>query len=311
MSLNGYSTIVPPIHFDQLHQRITLIVAMKYTSLILLFFFCGNLFGQTPASMTEHGYRFYHHVNKGGQKPKRGETIKAYVNVFIGDTLMSSSRKNLGGPYKYDIPAADATLDHYPPIFDAALLMGLGDSATIFQPIDSTMRKFIPKGVQHEKELRFEIMMFQIITQEEKAKADQAFAVRASRLKLDVQNKTKEYASGLLKEQITSTPSGLKALILNKGAGKPIKKGEAVQVHYFGLLTNGDVFDNSFDRRHPLAFPVGVGQMIPGFDEGVQLLNHGGKAYLFIPSQLGYGEEVAAGGKIPANSELVFYIEVQ
>lgn len=283
---------------------------LKFKLLLGLMLVFSAIWGQTPAITTEHGYRFYHHIKMGGQKPQRGETIKAFVNIFIGDTLVSSSRKNLGGPYKFDIAPADAQLDHYPPLMDAVLLMGLGDSATIFQSIDSSMLKFVPKGVKNAKELRFEIALVQIISAEEKAKMEQAFIARAAMIKEKAQNKVQEYASGALKGQLTTTPSGLKMLVEERGRGRQVAKGEAVQVHYYGFLTNGTIFDNSFDRRHALAFPVGIGQMIPGFDEGVLSLTHGSKAYLFIPSNLGYGNSEAAGGLIQPNSEIIFYIEV-
>ena len=265
---------------------------------------------QVPPIITEHGYRFYHHINKGGQKAKRGETIRAYVNVFIGDTLLSSSRKNLSGTYKFDIAPEGAALDHYPPLMDAALLMGIGDSATIFQPLDTAMRRFVPKEVRNEKELRFEIALAQIVSVEDKAKVERAIAAQVSVLKQKVQLKIAEYTSGALNGQLTSTKSGLKMLVLQKGQGNPVKQGETVQVHYFGFLSNGTSFDNSFERRQPMAFPAGMGQMIPGFDEGVLLLSHGSKAYLFIPGNLGYGENEGPGGLIPADAELVFYIEI-
>lgn len=283
---------------------------LKFKYLFGFLLITGTLLAQTPAITTEHGYRFYHHINKGGQKPKRGETIKAYVNIFIGDTLLSSSRKNLRGTYKFDIAPEGATLDHYPPIMDAVLLMGIGDSATIFQTIDTTMRRFVPKAVQNEKELRFEIALVQIISAEEKAVAEQAAIARAAALKQKAQSKVQEYTSGALANQLTTRPSGLKMLVEETGRGRPVREGEAIQVHYYGFLTNGTCFDNSFDRRQPIAFPAGVGQMIPGFDEAVMTLTHGSKAYLFIPSKLGYGDTVAADGRIPANSELIFYIEL-
>jgi FKBP-type peptidyl-prolyl cis-trans isomerase FkpA/FKBP-type peptidyl-prolyl cis-trans isomerase FklB len=67
------------------------------------------------------------------------------------------------------------------------------------------------------------------------------------------------------------------------------------------------MFDNSYDRGGPA--PFNVGSLIPGFNEGMKLLNRGGKALLFIPSKLGYGEQ-GAGGDIPPNADLVFYIEM-
>ncbi|MCC6281704.1 MAG: FKBP-type peptidyl-prolyl cis-trans isomerase [Saprospiraceae bacterium] len=97
-------------------------------------------------------------------------------------------------------------------------------------------------------------------------------------------------------------------LVETPGNGPKIKEQEPVQVHYFGLLTDGSSFDSSYERGEPIAFPAGTGQMIPGFDEGVLQLKHGSKAYLFIPPTLGYGDQ--SPELIPPNSELVFYIEV-
>ncbi len=283
---------------------------MKFIYLFLISCCCAVASAQTSGITTEHGYRFFHHINTGGPKAQRGETIKAYVNIYAGDSLLSSSRKNLGGTYKYDIPAPEAELQHFPPIMDASLLMAVGDSATIYQPVDDNMRSYLPKGAENTKELRFEIAMAQIITSADKAKADQAFAQRAARLKTDVENKIREYNAGLLNDKIRTLPSGLKLLVQEKGSGPVVVKGRPVQLHYYGYLPNGTMFDNSFEKRHPLAFPAGVGQVNAGLDEGVQLLNRGARAYLFIPNKLAYGNEEAAGGKIPAGSDLVFYVEI-
>jgi peptidylprolyl isomerase len=96
---------------------------------------------------------------------------------------------------------------------------------------------------------------------------------------------------------------------VEEGKGIPVQSGEQVAVHYYGCLTDGSMFDTSLNGGEPLAFPVGVGQMIPGFDEGVSVLKHGSKAYLFLPPALAYGDQ--ENGAIPANSELIFYIEIQ
>lgn len=283
---------------------------LKYNALFIFLSLAAMANAQSNAITTEHGYRFIHHISTNGPKPKPGETIKAYVNVFVGDTLLSSSRVNLGGTYKYDLPPASQHLGHYPPIYDAALLMSVGDSATVYQPLDTSMLKFIPKGARDQKELRFEIALAQIITAEEKAQAEQMFAARAAQLKTQALATVQQYSEGKLDDKLAITKSGLKMMILDNGAGKPVQSGVPVQVHYYGMLKNGNIFDNSYDHHHPLAFPAGVGQMIPGFDEGVMMLNHGGRAYLFIPPNLGYGDQEAADGAIPANSELIFYIEV-
>jgi FKBP-type peptidyl-prolyl cis-trans isomerase len=105
------------------------------------------------------------------------------------------------------------------------------------------------------------------------------------------------------------TTSGLRYKILQKGNGKQATKGAKVSVHYKGQLLDGTVFDSSYKRKQPLDFNVGVGQVISGWDEGIQLLQVGSKARLVIPSNLGYGER-GAGGVIPPNATLIFDVEL-
>jgi peptidyl-prolyl cis-trans isomerase A (cyclophilin A) len=105
------------------------------------------------------------------------------------------------------------------------------------------------------------------------------------------------------------TETGLRYQILQKGDGKKAEKGNMVSVHYKGQLADGTVFDSSYKTNAPLDFQVGVGQVIPGWDEGICLLNVGDKARLVIPSDLGYGA-AGAGGVIPPNATLVFDVEL-
>ncbi len=105
------------------------------------------------------------------------------------------------------------------------------------------------------------------------------------------------------------TPSGLRYKILQEGNGKQATKGANVSVHYKGQLLDGTVFDSSYKRKEPIDFPVGVGQVIAGWDEGILLLKVGDKARFVIPSNLGYGER-GAGGVIPPNATLIFDVEL-
>ncbi|GFD97349.1 peptidyl-prolyl cis-trans isomerase [Alteromonas sp. KUL156] len=105
------------------------------------------------------------------------------------------------------------------------------------------------------------------------------------------------------------TPSGLRYKILQNGDGKQATKGAMVSVHYKGQLLDGTVFDSSYKRKQPIDFAIGVGQVIPGWDEGIQLLKVGDKARLVIPSDLAYGAQ-GAGGVIPPNATLIFDVEL-
>ena len=106
-----------------------------------------------------------------------------------------------------------------------------------------------------------------------------------------------------------TTPSGLTYLITKKGMGRQPKKGEMVVLHYTGMLTNGVKFDSSYDRNQPLAFKLGAGRVIKGYDEGLSKLRVGDHAILVIPSNLAYGP-TGAGDVIPPDSNLIFVIEI-
>lgn len=106
-----------------------------------------------------------------------------------------------------------------------------------------------------------------------------------------------------------TTGSGLKIMIEKPGDGPLPKAGDMVSVHYSGTLLNGQKFDSSYDRGEPISLPIGVGQVIKGWDEGIMMLKQGGKAKLIIPPHLGYGSQ-GAGGVIPPNAWLVFDVEL-
>ena len=129
-----------------------------------------------------------------------------------------------------------------------------------------------------------------------------------------------------VKQEGTTTPSGLMYKIIEKGNGNKPAKGATVYVNYAGYLENGDLFDTSIEpiaqafgkwdanRAHakqyiPLSSTVGNHKFIPGFAEGLDLMNIGDKYILYIPSNLGYGAQ-GAGNVIPPNANIVFEVEL-
>ena len=110
-------------------------------------------------------------------------------------------------------------------------------------------------------------------------------------------------------EETTRTASGLEYVDIVEGTGARPKTGESVHVHYTGWLKSGTKFDSSVDRGQPFVFPLGRGQVIKGWDEGVGTMRVGGKRKLIIPAHLGYGDR-GAGGVIPPGATLIFEVEL-
>ena len=123
---------------------------------------------------------------------------------------------------------------------------------------------------------------------------------------VSAQEKTKSVI--VKKPKTVKTASGLEYTITSKGSGKKPQNGDKVKVHYTGKLTNDTVFDSSVKRGQPFEFKLGAGQVIKGWDEAFLLLQVGDKATIKFGPELGYGAN--ANGKIPANSTLIFDVEL-
>ena len=123
-------------------------------------------------------------------------------------------------------------------------------------------------------------------------------------LKADAEEAMEKLAAGFEK-----TESGLRYQFIQRGEGKQAVAGKTVSVHYEGSLESGKVFDSSYPRKKPIEFPLGQGNVIEGWDEGIALLRVGDKARFVIPSHLGYGSR-GAGGAIPPNATLIFDVEL-
>lgn len=109
-------------------------------------------------------------------------------------------------------------------------------------------------------------------------------------------------------DSMSATGSGLRYLQLAEGSGASASPGDTVVVHYTGCLTDGTLFDASRDRGQPFSFVLGTGQVIAGWDEGLEGMKPGGERILRIPPELGYGS--SGGGPIPPDATLLFRVEL-
>jgi FKBP-type peptidyl-prolyl cis-trans isomerase FkpA len=202
------------------------------------------------------------------------------------------------------------------PVLELLAISKVGGVYQLIMPVDSIPNP--PADIADMKHITYEVGIKEFKNEEqykkymEEQQAEMQAKITANMEKLPaIEELTKttleDYKSGKLETK--STASGLKYYIVKEGQGPNPKTGNTVSVNYYGVLSDGTMFDNSFQRGQTFPFGLGQGQVIKGWDEGIALLNKGAKAFLFIPGALGYG---AAGSPpvIPADAELVFYVEL-
>lgn len=272
--------------------------------------------------VTEDGVEYTVHTNTGGEQPQPGQFVKFHAQMRAQDSVVVSSRQQSAETPIMRIPAEtpDTSSPQQPnPIGAVLKQMGIGDSATLLIDLDTMQQK--PAGFENESTMYYDLVLLEILSQEdyqaerqakmeEMRKQMESARAREAEVAEQVTDIAAQYRAGELGDQLQETDSGLKYMILEEGEGKPINPGDFAMVHYYGALTNGEAFDNSYQRGQPINVPVGQQRVIPGWDEGLALMRGGDKGVLIVPPELGYGEQ-GSPPNIPPNSELIFYLEIQ
>ena len=205
-------------------------------------------------------------------------------------------------------------------IYEALRLMKKGDSVAFELPaedfFENTFNMDLPDSIERGSKLAFNIGLVDNMSREDymayqRAEYDKQQAIITEELEKKLVSDGAAIDEYLEQNNIDAqtTESGLRYVITEEGSGPKPEAGQTVSVHYTGTLLDGTKFDSSLDRGEPLSFPIGQGNVIKGWDEGIGLLNEGSKATLFIPSPLAYGER-GAGNVIPPYAILKFDVEL-
>ncbi|MFT4062912.1 MAG: FKBP-type peptidyl-prolyl cis-trans isomerase [Edaphocola sp.] len=249
--------------------------------------------------------------------PAIGDGISFHISQRINDSLlMSSAAQNGGKPVEFVLQESKMKGD----LTVGIMKLHAGDSAVFRIKLDTIAARTqqpVPAWAKPGSYLYFDVGLVGIKSKAE-LEAERKLAQEQAEAMAKVQRATDD---SLIQDYLKSkgianaqkTASGLYYTIHEPGAGENAKVGQKVTVNYTGQLVNGEKFDSNVDSAfghvQPFTFDLGKHSVIQGWDEGVALLNKGAKATLYIPSALGYGPR-AAGPKIPANSVLVFDIEL-
>ncbi len=263
---------------------------------------------------TESGFPYIHYQRHAGPRPQPGDVVEFHAYQFLGDSVVFSTRER-GRPASVLIPTVEVKTTNPSPIVEAIRLMAVGDSMSVFHPLDSSPRK--PPGYEDVSEVRYDVVVTAIksqkqVAEEQKEEAEEAQAAKSREAEVAqlVAHYLEEYKKGLLDDQLVALDSGLLMLVLEAGKGPQVQMRRPVKVHYYGVFeADGKMFDNSFRRGRPFQFQPGVGMVIKGWDMAVPHLRQGGKAILFIPAHLGYGK-AGSPPTIPPDANLVFYVEL-
>jgi peptidylprolyl isomerase len=264
-------------------KRRTVIYASSAILLLLVVALaaCGSYVGEGDTT-TESGLQHIVIEEGDGPAPQAGEIVSIHYRGSLEDGTEFDNSYDRGQPIAFPLGQGMVI----PGWEEGIALMKVGEKAKLIIPPELAYGEQGAGGViPPNATLTFEVEL------------------------VDILPGAPEAATEVDEADYTTTESGLKYYDLEVGEGPSPEPGQLVSVHYTGWLEDGKKFDSSLDRGQPFTFPIGMGQVIPGWDEGVGTMKVGGQRQLVIPSELAYGEQ-GAGGVIPPNAILIFEVEL-
>ena len=254
---------------------------------------------------TDNGLYYRLFTNNGGENPQIGDLLELTMSCSVNDTVVILPlTKNI-------IPMTEPSF--WSDFVEGFSMMHKGDSASFIVDIDSSFVNLFGYNTLPPQFSSTDIMRFEVRLDDFYPESEFRFRM-IENIKKNYPAETEKAASELNayleKNGVVAQPTstGLYYVKTQDGTGEKPSKGSTVEAHYTGYLLDGTVFDTSIERGEPIEFVLGVGQVIPGWDEGIALMSKGEKAVLYIPYYLAYGDRDL--GVIPPFSNLVFEVEL-
>lgn len=294
-------------------MRISLINIAYACIVLLLGFSACSQTGEGGYETTSSGLKIKYLSEGEGAAADSGDFILMYMKYLKDDSLLFPPQ-GMTDPIPVQFVSDTASQ-----VFEAFGTLKKGDS-THFQVsaeelFVKTFQAQIPPGIEAEAPITFQIGVEDVMSPEDfqayqmeqmRKQQEDMLAQQSGQFSADSLTINEYLAENNIDAQ--TTDSGLRYVITEEGSGVQPSAGDSVFVHYSGKLLDGTQFDSSYDRGSPFGFPLGQSAVIPGWDEGISLLNKGAKATLYIPSPLAYGPQ--STGPIAANSILIFDVEL-
>ena len=249
--------------------------------------------------------QFHSHDDKA-RKLKDGDIVSFLIKIKTGSDSLLQEQIDATKPAR-DMIAAAGQDGYKGSLRDGLRLLSLGDSATIFVPVDSIGKsgQQLPPFLKKGTDIKYTVKILKVQT---KAEFDKDMAVEQAKVKVDAETRKAQLpqlmADYVKKSGMTfkTTASGLQYAVKTEGTGDSPKNGDVCKCNYVGKFMDGKIFDQNKNMDMP------IGGMITGFNEALMMMKKGGKATFLIPPAIGYGEQ--GQGPIPGNSPLVFEVEL-
>ena len=254
---------------------------------------------------TDNGLYYRLFTNNGGENPQIGDLLELTMSCSVNDTVVILPlTKNI-------IPMTEPSF--WSDFVEGFSMMHKGDSASFIVDIDSSFVNLFGYNTLPPQFSSTDIMRFEVRLDDFYPESEFRFRMIENIKKnypAETEKAVSELNAYLEKSGVVAQPTstGLYYVKTQDGTGEKPSKGSTVKAHYTGCLLDGTVFDTSIERGEPIEFVLGVGQVIPGWDEGIALMSKGEKAVLYIPYYLAYGDRDL--GVIPPFSNLVFEVEL-